>query len=54
MSRTVKKPYTKSKRFAKSCRCHGGCGYCLNNRMYQYNKNIERFFRDLKEYKEGK
>lgn len=33
MSRTYKKEYTKSKRFTKSCRCNGGCPYCLDNRM---------------------
>lgn len=34
MSRSVKKhEYTGSKRFDKSCRCHGGCPYCENNRL---------------------
>ena len=27
----------------KSCRCHGGCEYCLGNRMYQKKKmNLEQ------------
>ena len=38
MSRTVKKAYTKSKAFDKSCRCHGGCPYCEGNRSYQHRK----------------
>lgn len=38
MSRSYKKPYTKSKRFDKSCRCHGRCSYCLDNRIYQHKK----------------
>ncbi len=33
MSRTVKRPYTRSKRFSVSCRCHGGCPYCENSRL---------------------
>lgn len=38
MSRTVKKPYRKSRRFDKSCRCHGGCPACLSNRMIGVQK----------------
>ncbi len=33
MSRTVKRPYTGSKRFSTQCRCHGGCPYCENGRL---------------------
>lgn len=32
MSRTYRKPYTKSRRFDPSCRAHGGCDYCESNR----------------------
>lgn len=32
MSRTRKRPYTKSKRFDPSCRNHGGCPWCERNR----------------------
>lgn len=39
MSRTRKKPYTGSKRFDKSCRCHGGCPYCESNRTYKNKKH---------------
>ena len=38
MSRTQRKPYTKAKAFDASCRCHGGCPYCLRNRMHKYKK----------------
>ncbi len=37
-SKTWRRPYTKSKAFDSSCRCHGGCGYCLGNRMYSQRK----------------
>lgn len=42
MSRSIKKPYTKSKRFDKTCRCNGGCDWCKGNRLYQSNKEIEK------------
>lgn len=32
MARTIRNAYTGSKRFDKSCRAHGGCGYCEGNR----------------------
>lgn len=39
MSRSYKKnKYTKSKAIDTSCRCHGGCPYCLSNRMHSDNK----------------
>lgn len=35
MSRSYKKqPYRASRRFDKSCRCHGSCPWCRNNRLY--------------------
>jgi hypothetical protein len=40
MSRTFKKPYQKSRRFDKTCRCHGGCPWCLGNRMHGHAKRI--------------
>lgn len=48
MSRTIRKPYTKSKAFDKSCRCHGGCEYCLSNRQHKHRKQKEKA-RDLLE-----
>lgn len=29
-----RRPYRGSKRFDRTCRCHGGCGYCEGNRTY--------------------
>jgi len=28
-----------SKRFDRSCRCHGGCGYCLSDKTIKDKKN---------------
>ena len=38
-----RKPYYKfCEQIDKSCRCHGGCDRCFNNRMYQKKKEIEK------------
>lgn len=51
MSRTYKKPYTKSKRFDKSCRNHGGCPYCEGNRTYNARKREQQFNIDILQWK---
>ena len=33
-----RKPYYGSKAIDPSCRCHGGCDWCLENRTYKYKK----------------
>lgn len=33
-----RKPYKGSKVFDVTCRNHGACSYCRDNRMYQQNK----------------
>ena len=35
MARTYKKAYTKSKAFDRSCRNHGSCPWCVQNRTIQ-------------------
>lgn len=34
-----RKPYTGGKAIARSCRNHGGCQWCLENRLYKYRKH---------------
>ena len=36
-----RKQYTGSKAIAKSCRNHGGCDWCLSNRLYKNLKKIQ-------------
>lgn len=36
-----RKPYRNAKAIDTSCRNHGGCNWCLDNRMYQYRKELE-------------
>ena len=33
-----RKPYRKSKRFDKTCRNHGSCPYCRDNRLHNRYK----------------
>jgi hypothetical protein len=33
-----RKPYRDSKRFDYSCRNHGSCDYCKNNRTFEYKR----------------
>lgn len=53
MSRSIKQPYRKSRRFDKTCRNHGSCPYCRNNRLYSSNKKLIAF-QDEKEEGEEK
>lgn len=40
--REHRKPYyRKAQSVSKSCRCHGGCEYCLGNRMHHDRKMDE-------------
>lgn len=36
-----RRPYYRSGRFDKTCRPHGGCEWCLGNRMYGRNRQVE-------------
>lgn len=38
MSRTIKKPYRKSRAFDKTCRNRGSCPYCRSNRTHANRK----------------
>ncbi len=40
MSRSIKRKYTKSKVFDKSCRNNGSCPYCRKNRLYNSTKRM--------------
>lgn len=53
-NKTVKHPYTGSKRIDKSCRCHGSCDWCRDNRLYQSNKKLREMRQKLKEFLEEK
>lgn len=49
-----RKPYTGGKKYAKSCRNHGGCEWCEGNRKYSRNKRELAAEQDMKEYEEEK
>lgn len=45
-----RKPYHGSKAFDKTCRNHGGCPYCENNRLIHTNRLIEKSNQELKDF----
>ena len=49
-NKTYKQPYSKSKRFARSCRNHGSCGYCENTRLYKRNLIEEAMELEIRDY----
>lgn len=44
-----RKPYIDSRAVDSRCRCHGGCPWCLGNRMYKYQKQKDKADYSLKE-----
>ena len=54
MSRTYRQPYSKSKAFDSSCRCHGGCPWCLGNRQHKNHKGELSAKEQIKEYQQDK
>lgn len=49
-----RKPYYGSKSFDKSCRNHGGCEWCEENRKYKYIKKEQKMLDRLKEMQYNK
>ena len=45
-----RKKYKGSKAIDKTCRNHGGCPWCLENRMYQDLKRMEDMDDQMKEW----
>jgi len=43
-------PFRRSKAFDKTCRCHGGCPWCVSDKLYQHNKELERTKDEIKNY----
>lgn len=46
-----RKPYRGSKSFCPSCRNHGGCPWCEENRIYKFRKKEQKMLDRLKEFK---
>lgn len=45
-----RKPYHGSKAIAKSCRNHGSCPWCEENRKYKYLKKSQKMLDRLNEW----
>lgn len=50
MSRTLRAPYRKSRRYFASCRSHGGCPYCEGNRMHRHFRWLARAMASLRDW----
>ena len=48
-----RKPYYGSKAIDKTCRNHGGCGWCEENRKHKYEKREEAMRDRIAEYENG-
>ena len=46
-----RKPYNGSKAFDRTCRNHGSCIWCMNNRMYRTHRLSERANQEEREFK---
>lgn len=44
-----RKPYTGGKAIDKTCRNHGGCSWCEENRKYKNIKRLQKALDKLKE-----
>lgn len=45
-----RKPYRKAARFDRTCRPHGSCDYCRDNRLYRHRKAKAQAEAKLMEY----
>lgn len=45
-----RKPYYGAKAFDRTCRNHGGCPCCENNRLIHTNRLIEKSNQELKDF----
>ena len=46
-----RRPYHGAKAIDTSCRNHGGCDWCLDNRMHKYKKKEEAMKERMEEMK---
>jgi hypothetical protein len=54
LKKEYRKPFYGSKRFDATCRCHGSCSWCIDNRLFASNKNRFRVEDELQEWLSGK
>lgn len=47
-----RKPYRGSKEFDRTCRNHGGCDWCKDNRLYRTNRLEEKAKQDIETMEE--
>ena len=47
-----RKPYRGSKAFDRTCRNHGGCDWCKDNRLYRTNRLEKKAKQDIETMEE--
>ena len=53
MSRTKKRDYSGSRRSTPSCRNHGSCGYCFDNRTHKFRTDEDHAQSVFDDYLDG-
>ena len=48
-----RKPYRGNKSIDKSCRNHGGCEWCHENRIHKYRKKVEALKERQEDWSKG-
>lgn len=48
-----RKQYYGAQAVDRTCRCGGTCPYCKGNRLYQYNKELQKVEDKLDDYENG-
>ena len=48
-----RKPFYDSRRFDRTCRNHGACGYCRNRRLFKNKRREQVSIEKLNEYLRG-
>ena len=48
-----RKPYRKSKAVDRTCRNHGGCGWCEGNRLNRDVRNLQEMLEEIEMFENG-
>ena len=49
-NKEYRKPYYRSARFDYTCRPHGSCEYCFNNRYHRHHKIFDAIEAEIKSF----
>ena len=49
-NRTIRRPYSRSKRFDETCRSHGACNYCRDARLHSLVRDATAADESIREF----